>query len=178
MYVVARSSAGDPSGLASAMRAAVREVDPEQPVYNVRTMQEVFSRSVAQRRFSMFLLSIFAGVALLLAAIGLYGMMAYTVTQRTHEIGIRMALGAQRGEILRMVVGQGLVLAVVGVGIGLVGAVAATRMMSSLLYGVSAADPLTYAGVSLLLIAVTVFACYIPARRATKVNPMIALRYE
>jgi putative ABC transport system permease protein len=141
-------------------------------------MEEVLSDSIARQRFSMLLLAVFAGVALALAAVGLYGVMSYTVAQRTREIGLRMALGAQRGDVLRLVVGQGLRLVFVGVGIGLAAALALTRLMSSLLYGVSATDPLTLAVISLLLVSVAALASYIPARRATKVDPLVALRYE
>jgi len=168
----------EPLGLASAVRKTVWEVDRDQPVSNVSTMEEVLSESIARQRFSTLLLGVFAGVALVLAAVGLYGVMSYTVAQRTREIGLRMALGAQRGDVLRMVVGQGLKLVLVGVAVGLAAAFALTRVMSSLLFGVSATDPATLTAISLLLVAVAALASYIPARRATKVDPLIALRYE
>jgi putative ABC transport system permease protein len=171
-------TAGDPAAMAPAVRRAVQEVDPNQPVYNVNTMEQVLSDSVASQRLSMLLLSIFAAVAMTLAAVGIYGVMSYTVAQRTHEIGVRMALGAQEGDVLRMVVGQGLKLVLAGVLIGLAAALALTRLMSSLLFGVSATDPATLVAISLLLVGVAVLASYIPARRATKVDPLIALRYE
>ncbi|HEX3560945.1 MAG TPA: ABC transporter permease [Pyrinomonadaceae bacterium] len=169
---------GDPASLAPAVRGAIAGVDADLPVYRVTTMEQMVADSLAQRRFSMTLFGVFAALALALAVVGLYGVMSYAVAQRTHEFGLRMALGAQRRDILRMVVGQGLVLVGVGLAAGLVGALALTRVMSSLLYGVSATDPLTYAGIALLLAAVALLASYIPARRATKVDPMVALRYE
>ncbi|HYE64226.1 MAG TPA: ABC transporter permease [Pyrinomonadaceae bacterium] len=177
MNVVVRT-AHDPASLMMAVRKEVWAVDPDQPVANVETMTQLISNSVARARFNTILLGIFASVALILAAIGLYGVISYSVTQRTHEIGIRLALGAQHGDVLRMIVGQGMILVLVGVLIGLAAAFAVTRLMSSLLYGVTATDPLTFAGVSLVLAGVAFLASLIPARRATKVDPMAALRYE
>ena len=171
-------TAADPDSMVSAVRTAVRDVDPDQPLYHVATLQQVLSESVAPRRFNMLLLGIFAGIALTLATVGIYGVMAFSVTQRTHEIGIRMALGAKRSDVLGMVVRQGLKLALIGVVSGIVGALVLTRFLSSLLFGVKPTDPLTFAAVSLILSAVALVACYIPAYRATKVDPMVALRYE
>jgi putative ABC transport system permease protein len=168
----------DAASLTQAARAAVREFDPNQLIWRTQTMDELLGKSLAPRRFNMMLLAIFAGVALVLAGVGLYGVMSYTVTWRTHEIGIRMALGAQRGDVLRLVVSQGLALTLVGVALGLACALALSRVLTSLLFGISATDPLTYAGVALLLVAVALVACLVPARRATKVDPMVALRYE
>jgi len=175
---LAVKTTGDPTSLAPLIRNEVLQIDKDQPISNVETMENIVAATVAPQKFATWLLGIFAGSAMLLAAIGIYGVMAYSVTQRTHEIGIRMALGAAQGDVLRMVVVQGMKLALLGVGIGIIGAVALTRLMSSLLYGVSATDPLTYGGVSLLLAGVAFLACLIPARRATRVDPMIALRYE
>ena len=171
-------TASDPAGLASAVRQQVAAIDRDQPVSTIRTMADVLSESVAQQRFRTTLLGGFASVALLLAAVGIYGVISYSVTQRTHEIGVRMALGAQRRDVVRLVVRGGLGLTLLGVGLGLAGSFALTRVMSGLLFGVSATDPLTYAGITLLLTSVALLACYRPARRATRVDPMIALRYE
>ncbi|HEY0321334.1 MAG TPA: ABC transporter permease [Pyrinomonadaceae bacterium] len=168
----------DASSMSASVRQAVQEVDRNQPIYNIRTMQQVVSESVAQQRLSMLLLVVFACAALLLAAVGLYGVLAYLVNMRTHEIGIRMALGASGRDVLKMIVGQGMLLTLIGIAIGLVGAFALTRIMSSLLFDVRATDPVTFIVVSLVLASVAFLACLIPARRATRVDPMTALRYE
>ena len=176
--LVVRTSSADPLSLATAVRGEVSAVDRDQPVSGVRTMEEVVSGSVAQQRFRTLLLAAFAGVALLLAGVGIYGVISYSVTHRTHEIGIRMALGAKAADILKMVVGHGMALALAGIAVGLLAALALTRVLSSLLFGVTATDAMTFATVSLLIAAVALLACLLPARRATKVDPMIALRYE
>jgi putative ABC transport system permease protein len=175
---VAVNTDGDPAALAPSVRGAITSVDRDLPLFRVMTMEKMVAESLTQRRFLMFLLGVFAALALALAVVGLYGVMSYAVTQRTHEIGLRMALGAQGRDVLRMVVGRGMALVGVGLAIGLAFAFALTRYMTSMLYGVSAVDPLTYAGIALLLGAVALLASYIPARRATKVDPMVALRYE
>ena len=177
MFVVAQAE-GDPSVLAGPVRDAIRSIDRDLPVYSVTTMERMVADSLAERRFSMLLLGVFAAVALLLAVVGLYGVLSYTVAQRTHEIGIRMALGARAADVLRLVVGQGLWLAIAGVGLGIAFALALTRLMRGLLYGVSPADPATFAGVALVLLAVALAACLVPALRATKVDPTTALRAE
>jgi putative ABC transport system permease protein len=177
MSVVVRTST-EPAGMAAAMRSQVLAVDPDQPVFDIKTMDERLSKTVAQSRFIMLLLAIFSALALSLSAVGVYGVMAYTVTQRTHEIGIRMALGAQTGDVLRLVLGQGMKWTLIGVGVGVAAALLLTRVMRSLLYGVTATDPLTFIAVAALLSAVALLACFIPARRALKVDPMVALRYE
>jgi putative ABC transport system permease protein len=175
--IVARAS-GDPLALTASVRAAVREVDRDLPIANVRSMDQILSNMAGEARFRTLLLGVFAAVALLLAGIGIYGVIAYSVAQRTREIGIRIALGAQVRDVLRVVVGQGMKYALIGVGVGIVGAFAVTRVLESLLFNVSATDPLTFIGVSALLALVALLACYIPARRAMKVDPMVALRCE
>jgi len=169
---------GEPSLMTAAVRHEVLAIDKDQPIYNIKTMEDVVINSVGSRRVSVLLFSVFASIALVLAALGIYGVMSYTVAQSTHEIGIRLALGAQAGDVMKLVVGQGMMLALAGIGVGVLGAVAVTRVMQSLLYGVSATDPLIFVFVSSLLIIVALLACYIPARRAMKVDPMTALRYE
>ena len=169
---------GDPMAVMGPVRAAVKKIDPREVVYNVRTMDDVVASSFAARRLAMILLSVFSGLALVLACVGIYGVISYLVGQRTQEIGVRMALGAQQRDILRLMLGHGARMALVGAGIGVMAALGLTRMMANQLFGVSAHDPLTFAGVALLLIAVAIVACYIPARRAMTVDPMVALRCE
>jgi putative ABC transport system permease protein len=177
MTVVVRTI-GDPTGLSNGVRQQVLAIDPDQPIYSVQTMGQIWTDSIAPDRLFLMLLGTFAAVALILAAVGIYGVMAYSVTQRTHEIGIRMALGARQTDVLGMVIRQGMKLAFAGLGLGLGGAWLVTRAMSSLLFGVSATDPLTFVVISVALAGVALGACFVPARRATKVDPMIALRYE
>lgn len=177
MTFVLRSK-GDPMLLANGLRKAIESVDPNQPVSNIETMDDVVQKVLAPRRFKLILLGSFALLALALGALGLYGVISYAVTERTHEIGVRMALGAERGDVLRLVVGHGCRLALAGVAIGVLVSLALTRYLASLLYGVGATDPLTFVLVSALLVIVALVASYIPARRATKVDPMVALRYE
>jgi putative ABC transport system permease protein len=169
---------GEPTAIANAARNVISALDPEQPVADVRTMESLIGTSVAGARFNTLLLTIFAIVALLLASLGIYGVMAYSVAQRTHEIGVRMALGAGGTDVLRLVVRKGMTLALSGVAIGVAASFALTRLMQTLLFNVSATDPLTFAGIPLLLAFVALLACLIPARRAAKVDPMVALRYE
>ena len=175
--LVVRASA-DPMSLASTIRAEVWSADPDLPVTHIETMDERLAASVAGERFNMMLLGLFAVVALVLAAVGIYGIVSYSVTQRTHEIGLRMALGARRSDVLGTVIGQGLVMTSMGLGIGLLLALALSRVLSSLLYEVSSTDAFTYIGVTLILIAVAVAASFVPAFRATRVDPVTALRYE
>jgi len=162
----------------NAIRGTVRDLDSTLAVYHIRTMDDIIAEGMQDTTLQTFLLGVFAALGLVLAVVGLYGVMSYLVTQRTHEIGIRMALGAQQGDVLKMVVGQGMKLIAIGVGIGIVTALALTRLMSAMLYGVTATDPATYVGVAILLTVVAVAACYVPARRAMRVDPMVALRYE
>jgi putative ABC transport system permease protein len=169
---------GDQAGMARSLRDAAMTVDKGLPIFNVKLMDDYLYESLARRRFNLLLLEIFAGVALALAAVGVYGVISYSVSQRAHEIGVRMALGASRRDILSMVVRQGLALTLTGVGLGIASAFALTRFVSSLLYSVSPTDPLTFVAVILLLIGVTVLACWLPARRATRVDPLTALRHE
>jgi putative ABC transport system permease protein len=176
-YVVVRT-AGDPRSLAAAARAVVADLDKDLPVANLRTMDELMTASVAPPRFRTILVSMFAVVGLLLAGIGIYGVMAYAVTERTHELGVRMALGADRLDVLRMVLGEATSLAAAGVVLGLAGAFAATRLIQSLLFGVTPTDTATFAGIAALLVATALIASYLPARRATRVDPMVALRYQ
>jgi putative ABC transport system permease protein len=176
MAVMARTS-GDPLQLAGAAREQLKAMDSDIPV-TVTTMDQIFSNSLAGQRFNTSLLGVFAAVALLLAMIGVFGVINYSVAQRTHEIGIRIALGAQRSDVFKLVVGQGLLLVLVGVVVGTAGSVALTRFIEGMIYGVSPTDGLTFVVVSLMVTMVAFLACYLPARRATRVDPLVALRYE
>jgi putative ABC transport system permease protein len=171
-------SAGNPANLAAALYSEVKALNKNLPTPKVQTMNERLSDVVAQPRFQTLLLSLFGLVTLVLVSAGIYGVVSYSVAQRTHEIGIRMALGAGRRDILRLVIGQGMNLVLAGLAIGLAGALALTRLMTTLLFGVSANDPLTYGSIALLLALVALLACWIPARRAIRVNPIVALRHE
>jgi putative ABC transport system permease protein len=177
LYVAVRTS-NDPASMASAVRSAVWSIDPQLAVAEVQTMDQVISESTTPRRFGLFLLGGFAMLALMLSAIGIYGVIAYSVVRRVHEMGIRMALGAQRGDVMRLVIGQGMRLLAAGMVIGTLGALALTRALASFLYGVRPTDPVTFSAVVAILVGVAFLACYIPARRATRVDPMVALRYE
>ena len=177
MYLVARTER-DPLSLAAAVRGEIRRLDPSLPISAVRPMEKVLFDSVARPRFVMVMVLLFAAVALLLAAVGTYGVLSYAVAQRTREIGVRMALGAQIGQVLRMILGQGALLAGIGLAFGVAGAIALRRILGSLLFGVTATDPLIFAAVAALLAAVSFVACFVPARRAAKVDPLVALRSE
>ena len=168
-------TAGDPAAFARTLRRDVQALDPDQPIYNVRTYDDLVMNSLGTRRVSMQLFTVFGCAALLLAAVGIYGVMAYSVTQRTQEIGIRMALGAQKSHILRLVISQGMTLTLIGVIAGLAGAFALTRVIANLLFGVGASDPVTFIALSLMLITVAFIACYLPARRAARLDPVTAL---
>jgi len=176
--VVFLRSRGDVEHFGEAVRQEVESIDPNVPVHSISSMDEIIARSVADRRFSLELLGVFAAIALMLAAVGIYGVMAYSFSQRTHEVGIRMALGAQRFDILRMALGEGMRIVVIGLASGLAGAAIMTRFFRSLLFNVVPADPITFISVSAILAGVAFFACYIPAKRATRVDPLVALREE
>jgi len=164
--------------LGEAVRQEVEKVDPNVPVHGISSMDQIIARSVADRRFALELLGVFAAAALLLAAVGIYGVMSYSFSQRTHEVGIRIALGAQRLDILRMALGEGMRIVVIGLAEGLVGAAMMTRFFQSMLFGVASTDPTTFVLVSAILAGDALFACYIPAKRATRVDPLAALREE
>jgi len=176
-YLYART-AGDPGVIGDSIRREVQAVDPDVPVYAVRSMEEVVARSMAERRFALEILGVFAVIALLLASIGIYGVMAYTFSQRTHEIGIRIALGAQRSHILRRALGEGMILVALGLAAGLFGALLLTQFLRSMLYAVKPTDPVTFIAIAALLTSVALLACFIPAQRATRVDPLVALREE
>ena len=176
-FLIVRSNVGTETMVPS-LRAAVLAIDPNMAIYNIKTMEKVVSDSIAQPRFNMVLLAIFAGLALILASVGIYGVMSYSVTQRTQELGVRMALGAQRRDIFSLVLKQGIILALIGVAIGLAGAIGLSKALASVLYGVSATDPVTFISVAVIMLAVALVACFFPARKATKVDPLTAMRYE
>src|SRR6266852_4963920 len=177
MTILVRTS-NDPLTLLSTIHNQLRQLDPELPMPAVATMDQLLADSLSRSRFTMLLLGIFAAVSLVLAAVGIYGLIAYSVTQRTQELGIRIALGAQHRDVLRLVLGQGTRLTLFGLVLGIAAALGITRLLATLLFGISATDPLTFAGVAALLAFVALLACFIPARRATRVDPIVALRYE
>jgi putative ABC transport system permease protein len=168
----------EPAALINAIRLTVSKIDPEQAIHNIETMDQRLSQSIAPQRFVALLLSLFATLALIQALIGIYGVMSYAVTQRRQELGIRMALGAHPGDILSLVLRRGMKLTLIGMALGLIGAVASTRLLRDMLFGIKPLDPLTFAAMTLLLICISLIACFLPARRATKVDPMNVLRSE
>jgi putative ABC transport system permease protein len=176
-HLAVRTTA-EPTAMIGAVRRELAALDPGQSAVRVATMEELVAANLAQSRFSALLLNCLSGLALLLAAVGIYGVLAYSVARRTGEFGIRLALGAQAGDILKLVVGQGMILVAAGIGLGLLASFALTRLLTKLLFGVSPSDPLTFAGIALLLTAVAFVACWLPARRATRVDPLVALRHE
>jgi putative ABC transport system permease protein len=178
MWIVARTSVSNPAGITSAVRKELAEVDRNIPLVRVRVFDEYLSRALARPRFNAMLLSIFAGTALVLTAIGIYGVMAYSVSQRTNEIGIRIALGAGKSSIFRLVVGQAMTIVAISLVAGVLGAFAATRLLNSLLYGIGASDPVTFIAIMFLVTLVAFLAAWLPARRATRVDPIVALRAE
>ncbi len=171
-------TAGDPAAVMGPVRRAVEQIDSREVIYGVATMDEVIAGSLAARRLAMILLGIFAALALVLSCVGIYGVISYVVGQRTHEIGVRMALGAQRRDVMRLVLGEGAKMALVGVAASIAAALGLTHLMANELFGVTAQDPLTFAAVAVVLTLVALLACYLPARRAVRVDPMVALRYE
>jgi len=174
---VARTASGA-SDVAHSVRQAAEKVESTAVLYDLRPMEEVVSRSISKQRLTMFLLTAFSALALVLSSVGIYGVISYLTGQRTHEIGVRVALGASSSDVLRMVLGEGMRITLIGVAIGLAAAFGLTRLITTIIYGVGATDPITFAAVAILLSAIALFACYIPARRAMRVDPMIALRYE
>jgi putative ABC transport system permease protein len=177
MHVVLRSSL-DPASHVPEVRAAIRSIDPKVPIYDVEDFDDLLSNSLGSRRFNLYLLACFAGLALVIACVGLSGVLAYLVSQRSRDIGLRMALGATRGAVFRLILGQGLILVVAGAALGVAGGFGAARLLGSLLYSVTPSDPLTFVGVPLLLVAVSLLACFGPAHRATRVDPLTTLRSE
>jgi ABC-type antimicrobial peptide transport system permease subunit len=177
MYLVARTTTA-PLSLVASITSEVRSMDPNVPIFDVKTMDQRLSESLARRRFAMMALGVFAGFALMLAIVGIYGVISYSVAQRTNELGIRLALGASQFDVLRLVLSSGLRLSLIGIAFGIVLSFAVTRFLSSLLFGVRATDLFTFGALSILLVAVSLLACYLPARRATKVDPLVALRRE
>jgi putative ABC transport system permease protein len=177
-YLVVRTTTADSLAVVPGIKSQVRIVNPDQPISQIRTMEQVLGESLAQRKFSLILMGIFAGLSVLLAAVGVAGVMAFLVAQRTQEMGIRMALGAQRNDVFALVLRQGMRMAFLGLAIGIAGAFGLTRLLSGMLYGVKPGDPLTFALVSAFLFCVAFMACWLPARSATRVDPMVALRYE